>query len=116
MNWVFMTPTPGTSNIITNVENDVVPQTFSLSVFPNPFNPSTTIQYQIPERSEVKVELYDLLGRTIWSKFEGIKGAGIYELKWDGVNHFGARVSSGIYLLRLEAGTLSKFLKLMMLK
>ena len=115
--WYFMeTPTPGSSNIISSVVAEVLPQNFNLTVFPNPFNPATTIQYQIPEMSDVDLKIYDILGREIWSFFENEKHAGIYKLQWNGVNNFGQKISSGIYILRMSAGKYSNSFKMMFLK
>jgi hypothetical protein len=116
-NWYFMEiPTPGSSNIATSVEEDFNPVSFNLSVYPNPFNPSTTIQYNIPEMSKVDFKIYDVLGREVWSFTEDEKLAGTYKLKWNGVNDFGSRVSSGIYILRVTAGKYNKSHKMVMIK
>ena len=115
--WYFMeSPTPGNSNILTNVEDESIPSKFDLSVYPNPFNPSTTIQYQISEMSDVEFRIYDILGREIWSFFNSDKPVGLYKLKWNGINNSGQNVSSGIYILRMTAGKFSKSYKLMLMK
>jgi len=115
-NWIFMIATPGTSNIVTNVENDNVPGTFSLAVYPNPFNPATTIQYTIPERSEVKFKIYDILGNEVWKHSISEQTAGTYKLMWNGINSTGTQVSSGIYIINFSAGKLSKSFKMMLMK
>ena len=89
-NWYFMeTPTPGSSNIVTSVNEEINPQNFNLSVFPNPFNPSTTITYTIPEFSRLELKIYDILGREVRNFNEGEKPAGTYTINWNGQNDFG---------------------------
>lgn len=115
--WYFMeTPTPGSSNTASGVEDKIIPDYFELSVYPNPFNPVTTIQYSLPERSEVDLKIYDILGREVWYKSEGEKSSGTYRVRWNGSNSSGSEVSSGIYILRLSAGKNSKTHKLLLLK
>jgi spore coat protein H len=115
-NWIFMVATPGATNIVTNVEDEIIPETFSLAVYPNPFNPSTTIQYTIPERSEIQLKIYDVLGNEVWKHFIGEQTAGTYKLKWDGISSAGTRVSSGIYIINFSAGKFSKSFKMMLMK
>jgi hypothetical protein len=115
--WYFMEiATPGSSNIITDVEEENIPFGYSLNIYPNPFNPATTIQYQIPEMSNVELKIYDILGREIWNLYEPEKTAGTYKLKWNGVNSFGQKISSGIYILRMSAGKYTKSFKMMLMK
>ncbi len=115
--WYFMeTPTPGSSNIATSVNEEINPQNFNLSVFPNPFNPSTTITYTIPEFSRLELKIYDILGREVRNFNEGEKPAGTYTINWNGQNDFGINVSSGIYILRLFAGKNSKSYKMILMK
>jgi len=115
--WTFLFPsTPGTSNNVTSVLNEILPYDFNVSAYPNPFNPSTTIAYSIPNSAEVKIEIFDLLGRRIWFNNEGEKFAGTYELNWNGSNSSGYSVGSGIYLLRLQANQMFKSIKIMLLK
>ncbi|RMI03587.1 MAG: T9SS C-terminal target domain-containing protein, partial [Calditrichaeota bacterium] len=81
-----------------------VPQTFAVSPnFPNPFNPSTTIRYQLPVSSEVRLEIYNVLGQRVRSLVRGRVKAGFYTAVWDGRNDAGEPVASGIYLLRFHA-------------
>ncbi|MBT7577149.1 MAG: T9SS type A sorting domain-containing protein, partial [Candidatus Marinimicrobia bacterium] len=81
-------------------ENNNIPTRYDLSeVYPNPFNPSTTIMYELPEISNVSIVIYDMLGRTMWSSSESAKPAGYYSLKWDGQTNSGNQVTSGIYII-----------------
>jgi len=69
--------------------------------FPNPFNPMTTIAYDIPIRSEVKVIVFDITGRPVYQEYYE-KPAGFYSLAWRGNNNSGQQMPSGIYLVRFE--------------
>ena len=116
-NWIFMKATPGSANIITSVDdNKILPGEFSLSAYPNPFNPNTTIRYSIPKNSDIAITIYDLLGNEIWTQNNLGVSTGIYETTWSGVNNFGLKVSSGIYLVKIQANQQIKNLKLMLLK
>jgi flagellar hook assembly protein FlgD len=78
---------------------------------PNPFNPSTTISYYLPEASVVTLELYDSSGRLISRLYDGVKqDKGTHEAGWRGMDAQGRSVSSGVYFYRLTSGkeTISK--------
>jgi len=79
--------------------------------YPNPFNPVTTIQYSIPQRSNVTLKVYDLLGNEIATLVDEYKPAGKYEVEWDASN-----LSTGVYLYKLTAGEFSSVKKLVLLK
>jgi flagellar hook assembly protein FlgD len=111
-----MVATPGASNFVTDVQEEIIPGTFSLGVYPNPFNPVTTIQYTIPERSEVEFKIYDILGNEVWKHSLSEREAGTYKLEWSGINNAGIKVSSGIYILNFSAGEFSKSFKMMLMK
>jgi hypothetical protein len=87
----------GTAAIKDN-SSDEVPNAFSLSQnYPNPFNPSTQIGYAVASQSHVKIEIFNLLGQKVATLVDRELGAGNYTVEWTG------RVSSGIYLYRMEA-------------
>ena len=66
--------------------------------YPNPFNPVTTIRYVLPEESEVRVRVYDMLGRMVKEVVGGVRqGAGVYEVRFEG-----SGLGSGVYVYRLE--------------
>ena len=80
-----------------------VPQEFALRQnYPNPFNPSTRIDYELPITSQVKISVYNVYGQLIRTLFEGEQSAGRYTVSWGGANAVGNRVSSGVYLVRME--------------
>jgi hypothetical protein len=73
--------------------------------YPNPFNPSTTISFSLRERSDVKLEIYDLNGRLIKDLVRGQKEAGAYSIIWNGINFRGEKVASGNYIYKLSINT-----------
>ncbi len=83
---------------------------------PNPFNPTTTIRYALPENSRVTLEIYDLLGRRITTLVNKEQTAGWYSVRWNGLNQYGISVSSGVYFYRLKAGEYQSMRKMLYLK
>ncbi len=76
--------------------------------YPNPFNQSTTIRFEIFKPARVNLSIYNLMGQKVSTIIEGTISPGIYQGRWDGVSDSGKLVASGIYLARLEAnGTIS---------
>jgi hypothetical protein len=71
---------------------------------PNPFNPSTTIRYYLPERMRVRLDVYDVSGRLVARLADGEQERGDRVVQWDGRGIRGGRVSSGVYYYRLQAG------------
>jgi hypothetical protein len=73
--------------------------------YPNPFNPDTNIRYQLASKQYVELSVYDILGRIVRRLKNGVETAGIHTAQWDGNDDAGGRVSSGVYLARLVAGS-----------
>jgi hypothetical protein len=71
---------------------------------PNPFNPSTTIKYYLPEKCRVRLEIYDISGRRIASLVSGEQEKGRYAAEWNGKDDRGGSVVSGVYFYKLAAG------------
>jgi hypothetical protein len=83
----------------------VVKAPFALSQnAPNPFNPSTTIKFTVPEDGQVNLTVYDVAGRRVKTLVKGRLKADFYRVTWDGMNDNGSRVASGVYFYRLQAG------------
>jgi phosphodiesterase/alkaline phosphatase D-like protein len=79
-----------------------LPQEFALGHnYPNPFNPTTTIPVAIPAASEIKLQVYNLLGAEVKTIYDGSIEAGRYWFNWDGRNELGNQVATGVYLYRL---------------
>ena len=70
---------------------------------PNPFNPSTTIPFIIPERTRVRLSVYDVAGRHVVTLVDDIRDAGVHSVQWDGLDSKGGPVASGVYVSRLYA-------------
>jgi hypothetical protein len=103
--------------VSTSENYDAIPKQFYLNQnFPNPFNPTTTIQYGIPENASVSLTIYDIRGNEIIRIDNGLRQAGWYHHTWNGLNDKGLPVSTGIYLARLQAGSYSKTIKMLYLK
>ncbi len=79
------------------------PRPVALAVYPNPFNPNTTISYELRRAGPVRLDLYDLRGRRVRRLVDTAQSAGIQRVVWDGRDDQGRRLASGVYLLRLEA-------------
>lgn len=74
----------------------------SLSTYPNPFNPNTNISFTTPKDSKVNVRIFNVKGQCIKSLMSNNLKAGLHSLKWDGTDNNGHRVTSGIYMVRLQ--------------
>ena len=100
------------------LSNDIVsvPSQYELyQNFPNPFNPTTEIRYALAELSDVVVSVYDLKGRLMKKLISQKQPAGLNKILWDGTDNVGKKVSAGMYLYTIEAGTFRKTKKMIML-
>jgi flagellar hook assembly protein FlgD len=96
---------------------DFTPNDYTLSQnFPNPFNPTTTIQFQVPEAGEVSIVIYDMLGQVVKELFAENVQAGKYSVDWNGVNNSGLKMSSGSYIYRMTAGNFIETKEMILLK
>jgi hypothetical protein len=84
--------------------------------FPNPFNPSTAISYELPKSSEVSLAVYNLLGQKVRTLVNGKVRAGRHRVEWNSRNDRGESVASGIYIYRFEAGDYQETMKMILLK
>jgi hypothetical protein len=83
---------------------------------PNPFNPTTTISFTLPQRELVTLSIYDAAGTLVRTLVNEVRGYGKNEVTWDGRDNAGATVGSGVYFYRLTAGKFSESKKMVMLK
>jgi hypothetical protein len=82
--------------------------------YPNPFNPETRIEYELAERVEVQLEVYNILGQKVRTLVNAVQMAGQYVVEWDGHDQNEKPVASGVYLYRLKAGELVAVRKLVL--
>jgi photosystem II stability/assembly factor-like uncharacterized protein len=102
------------SEMVTSVplSSGELPARFSLEHnYPNPFNPSTAIKYELPNSSDVRLSVYDMLGREVAVLVNERRDAGVHEVTFDGSN-----LASGVYFYRLQAGALVQSRKLVLLR
>ncbi len=112
----LVTLTPGAAPLVENIEeyfeplavddrddDASLPHSIALSQnYPNPFNASTSIRYDVMERTAVRLVVYDVLGRPVATLVDEVKAPGSYVAYWDGRSADGYPIASGIYLCRME--------------
>jgi hypothetical protein len=85
--------------------------------YPNPFNATTMFTYGIPEPSEVSLVIYSVLGQEVRTLVRGAAVPGIYTVRWDGISNEGGTAASGVYFMRMTAGSsVVRTIKLTMLR
>lgn len=96
----------------TGVENEVVPAEFALRQnYPNPFNPSTAIEFSLPKGENVKLEIFDVLGRKVQTIINEFKEAGNYKVYFNA-----SALPSGVYLYKIDTGANSSVKKMILMK
>ena len=100
----------------TNLTSDL-PESFKVHQnFPNPFNPITTLQYELPEDSFVNVTVYDMLGNVVNNLINANQSSGYKSIQWNATNNQGEPVSAGVYLYKIQAGDFVDTKKMNLLK
>jgi len=98
-------------------EPDLMTKVYQLyQNYPNPFNPATTIRFQVPKPSEVKIIIYNILGREVRTLVDRELEAGKYSEIWNGKNNNNISVASGVYFVRMQANDFVKVNKLLLIK
>ncbi|NQT64562.1 MAG: T9SS type A sorting domain-containing protein [FCB group bacterium] len=93
-----------------------LPSNLAISNYPNPFNPTTTITYSLPQNGNIHLSIYNIKGQIVKTLFEGEQLAGSYEMVWDGKDNNEKSVSSGLYFYKLSTKNETLMKKMMMLK
>ena len=94
------------------VKTESAPDNFELNNnYPNPFNPTTTIRFLIPQRSQVTIKVFDILGNEVAALLDETKESGSYSLEFNGKS-----LVCGIYIYRLAAGNVTESRKMLLLK
>ncbi len=105
-------PSPGTGV----AEGGLPLEAALLANFPNPFNPKTTIVYELPQRTRVDLRIYDVSGRLVRVLEDSEVEPGRHAAEWDGRDGAGRRVASGVYFCRLDAGSVGESRRMVLLK
>ena len=102
---------------VANENKDLISQKFILyDNYPNPFNPVTTLLYDLPENGHVNITIYDMMGREVKTLVNKTQDAGYRSIIWDATNDYGRPVSAGIYLYQIQAGEYISTKKMVLLK
>jgi hypothetical protein len=88
----------------------------ALNAYPNPFNPNTTIRFDVPSSGNAIVSVFNASGQRVATLFEGERGPGSFSFPWAGTSANGDPVGSGVYFVRLEHPSGSKTLKLALVR
>ncbi len=107
---------PAMINTLTGVGETPTTRVLSISAYPNPFNPATTIRYDVPARGHVVVSVYDAKGERVGTLVDETREPGSYPVRWDGTDARGVRASSGVYFVRLQFGGETRSRKIVLLK
>lgn len=113
--WMILTAYNQTPTSV-HPDNEILPSEFALKNFPNPFNPSTTISYDLPKLAEVNLTVYDVKGREVTTLVKTMRNAGTHNVQWNGLDDSGNQVSTGVYLAKLRAEDFSQTIKMLYLK
>jgi hypothetical protein len=98
-------------------EIETIPREFVLfQNYPNPFNPYTKIEYEIPKIVHVTLKIYNILGQEVKTLIDHEQQPENYQTMWDGTNNFDIRVSSGVYIYQIRAGSFIQTKKMVLLR
>ncbi len=102
---------------VSTSELEGLPLAYALNQnYPNPFNPQTTIRFVLPAATEIRIVVYDLLGREVARLVDGLMQPGYHRVVWEGKGSSGSPVPSGIYIARLLTPEYTKSIKMLLLK
>tara|TARA_X000001036_G_scaffold62162_1_gene52402 strand:- start:542 stop:2272 length:1731 start_codon:yes stop_codon:yes gene_type:complete len=100
-----------------DVDNSTIPEVFALhNNYPNPFNPTTNIGYDIPELSKVTIDIYNIAGNKVKTLVSKEHQPGRYKVQWNATNEFGSPVATGMYIYKIRANGFVSVKKLLLMK
>ncbi len=102
---------------LSGVEDEPIVSRLAVGNYPNPFNPKTSIRYEIPSAGRVDLRVYDVSGRLVRTLLDGTPTlGGVHEIEWDGTDDRGNGVADGVYFARLSTGSERSTAKMVLLK
>jgi len=107
----------GALEVQLSIIDETLPITYNLhNAYPNPFNPVTTLRYDLPEDALVNITIYDMMGRIVSNLVSSQQNAGYKSIQWNATNNAGQPVSAGLYLYTIQAGKFRQTKKMLLLK
>ncbi len=101
----------------TGIEDESLPKVIALrSVYPNPFNPVVTVEFDLDRRRNVQMMIYDVNGKLVRELVDEVRDPGTHKIRWNGRNETGHRVATGIYFLRFQSEDWVSHRKIVLLK
>ena len=110
---------PPEQHILSDIDNELpaLPEKFALySNYPNPFNAGTTFRYDLEKQSDIHFQIYDILGRQVYSQYRYDQPAGRYSFAWEGIDSDGRELQSGVYFFVIRRNDTEKIQKITLLK
>ena len=102
---------------VQSIHGDIIPEVYALHQnYPNPFNPTTRLRYDLPKDTDVRITIYDIMGREIRALVNSQQNAGYKSIQWNATNNAGQPVSAGLYLYTIQAGQYQQTKKMVLLK
>ena len=112
--WLIKTDSEGVVEI---ESKPISPNTYNIyQNHPNPFNPVTTLRYDIPEDGMVSITIYDIMGRKVRTLINEYQDIGYRTILWDATDDYGRAVSAGMYVYMIQAGDFRQVKKMVLLK
>jgi hypothetical protein len=113
--------TPGVVTLqggaVKELETGTIPQDYELDQnYPNPFNAGTVIRFKLPTDGDVKIDVYNILGRKVRTLVNEFRVAGTHQTDWDGRSDDGIVVATGVYFYRIQAGEFTSTRKMVLMK
>lgn len=115
-NYYSLAATPSVTGIEGSSVENTVKDFILLENFPNPFNPSTTIRFELPYRSHVELSVYNMIGQRVAVLLSETRNSGVHQIQWRGQDESGRNVTSGIYFIQITAGDQIKVHRVTLLK
>jgi hypothetical protein len=84
--------------------------------YPNPFNPSTVVTYSVPQKAYVKIVVFNILGQKVATLFDREQNAGTHSISWNAQNDYGHVLGSGVYFMKMQAGSFNQVRKMIFMK
>ena len=100
-----------------SIIDETLPIIYNLhNAYPNPFNPVTSLRYELPQDALVNITIYDMMGRQVKTLVNSSQTAGYKSIQWNATNNIGQPVSAGLYLYTIQAGDFRQTKKMVLLK